>query len=227
MRCWCLLSGMGTVTIAATYGAGGSIIGPAVAEGLGLPFVDRAIPTAIVERIHEPLVSALADDSTAGSNVGRLLNSVLSYTGLFAGVPINAEQLGVAPEVAHTEVAIRALAAVGGAVILGRAAVFVLKERNDVFHVRLDGDVEARRRAAMAHDGLDYRAAVKLQQHTDHARRAYVAHFYPRAGVWDDPCHYHMVLDSTAISSDVCVELIVRGARDLFSRFEAAQRSKG
>src|SRR5260370_22956652 len=202
MRCWCLLSGMGTVTIAATYGAGGSIIGPAVAEGLGLPFVDRAIPTAIVERIHEPVVSALADVATAGSNVGRLLNSVLSYTGLFAGVPINAHQLGVAPEVAQTEVAIRALAATGGAVILGRAGVFVLKERNDVFHVRLDGDVEARRRAAMAHDGLDHRAAVKLQQHTDHARRVYVAHFYPRAGRRDDPRPHHMVLDSSAIPSD-------------------------
>jgi hypothetical protein len=215
---------MGSVTIAATYGAGGSIIGPAVAERLGLPFVDRAIPTAIVGRIHEPLVSALADDSTAGSNVGRVLNSVLSYTGLFAGVPIDAEQLGVAPEVGQTEVAIRALAAAGGAVILGRAGVFVLKERNDVFHVRLDGDVEARRRAAMAHDGLDHKAAVKMQQDTDHARRVYIAHFYPRA-VWDDPRHYHMVLDSTAISSDVCVELIVRGARDLFSRSEAAKRA--
>jgi hypothetical protein len=35
---------MGTVTIAATYGSGGSAIGPAVAERLGLPFVERAIP---------------------------------------------------------------------------------------------------------------------------------------------------------------------------------------
>ena len=213
MSCGCLHREMGTITIAATYGAGGSIIGPAVAERLGLPFVDRAIPTAVVGRIHDPLVSALADDSTAGSNVGRLLNSVLSYTGLFAGVPIDAEQLGVAPEVGQTEVAIRALAAGGGAVILGRAGVFVLKDRTDVFHVRLDGDVEARRRAAMAHDGLDYKAAVKMQQDTDQARRVYVSHFYPRAGAWDDPRHYHMVLDSTAISSDVCIELIVRCSR--------------
>jgi cytidylate kinase len=217
---------MGSVTIAATYGAGGSIIGPAVAERLGLPFVDRAIPTAIVEKIHEPLVSALADDSAAGSNVGRLLNSVMSYTGLFAGVPIDADQLGVAPEVAQTEVAIRALAAAGGAVILGRAGVFVLKERPDVFHVRLDGDVEARRRAAMVHDSLDYKAAAKMQQDTDQARRTYIAHFYPR-DVWDDPRHYHMVLDSTALSSDVCIELIVRGARDLFSRSEAAKKTVG
>ena len=44
---------MGTVTIAATYGCGGSIIGPAVAKKLALPFVDRAIPPALAAKIHE------------------------------------------------------------------------------------------------------------------------------------------------------------------------------
>ncbi len=216
---------MGTITIAATYGAGGSIIGPAVAERLSVPFVDRAIPTAIVKQIHEPLVSALADDSTASSRVGRIFNHVLSSAGLFAGVPFDARQLGVAPEVAQTEVAIRAVADTSGAVILGRAAVFVLKERTDVFHVRLDGDVEARRRAAMEHEHLDYKAAAKMQQDTDQARRAYIAHFYPRCGNWDDPRHYHMVLDSTAISLGACVDLIVRGAQDFFSRSDPAKRA--
>jgi len=215
-----------TITIAATYGAGGSIVGPAVAERLSMPFVDRAIPTAIVEQIHEPLVSALADDSTASSRVGRVFNSVLSCAGLFAGVPFDAQQLGVNPDVAHTEVAIRTLADRGGAVILGRAAVFVLKDRTDVFHVRLDGDVQARCRAAMEHEHLEYKAAAKMQQDTDQARRAYIAHFYPRAGNWDDPRHYHLVLDSTAISLGACVDLIVRGAQDLFSRSESATRDR-
>jgi shikimate kinase len=54
---------MGTVTIAATYGAGGSMIGPAVAKRLKLPFVDRAIPVGLAEKIHEPLVAALTDDT--------------------------------------------------------------------------------------------------------------------------------------------------------------------
>jgi Cytidylate kinase-like family len=213
---------MGTVTIAATYGAGGSIIGPAVAKRLGLPFVDRAIPAALVRKIHEPLAAALADDSASHSEIGRLLNSALSYTGLFAGVPIGAEELGVTPDVAHTEVAIGRLAEAGGAVILGRAGVFVLKDRPDVLHVRLDGPVEARRRAAMEHESLDYKQAARNQQDIDSARRAYVSHFYPRAGAWEDPRHYHLVLDSTAISSDACVEIITRAARDLFARSKTA-----
>lgn len=205
---------MGTVTIAATYGAGGSIIGPAVAKRLKLPFVDRAIPVGLAEKIHEPLVAALTDDSESGSAVGRLLNSALSFSGLFVGVPVAVEELGVVPDVAHTELAIRRLADGGGAVILGRAGVFVLQGRPHVLHVRLDGDVEARRRAAMAHEGLDYKTAARKQQETDQARRAYIAHFYPRSGAWEDARHYHLVLDSTAISIDVCVEIITRAAQD-------------
>jgi hypothetical protein len=218
---------MGTVTIAATYGAGGSLIGPAVAKRLALPFVDRAISVDLAEKINEPLVAALADESEAGSTVGRLMNSALGYTGLFAGVPLGEEQLGVVPDVAHTENAIRGLADKGGAVILGRAGVFVLKGRPDVFHVRLDGAVEARRLAAMALEGIDYKSAAKKQQATDNARRSYVTHFYPRAGAWEDLRHYHLVLDSTAISIEACVEIITRAARDVFARSAAAKTATG
>jgi shikimate kinase len=69
---------MGSVTIAATFGAGGSVIGPAVAKRLGLPFVDRAIPASLVEKIRQPLEEALADDTEGGTAVGRVLNSALN-----------------------------------------------------------------------------------------------------------------------------------------------------
>ena len=38
------------VTLAALYGAGGSVVGPRVAERLGVPFLDRAIPEAVAKR---------------------------------------------------------------------------------------------------------------------------------------------------------------------------------
>jgi hypothetical protein len=60
-------------------------------------------------------------------------------------------------------------------------------------------------------------AATRVQQQTDRARLAYVQHFYPRAGAWDDPRCYHVVLDSTAISHEACIDIIVRAAQDLFS----------
>src|SRR5260221_10160053 len=111
---------MGTVTIAATYGAGGSVIGPAIARRLKLPFVDRAIPVDLAKKLHGPLVAALADDSEASSAVGRLLDSALGYTGLFAGVPLGSEQVGVVSDVAHTDRVIRGLPDGCGALMPGR-----------------------------------------------------------------------------------------------------------
>lgn len=209
---------MGTVTIAATYGAGGSVIAPAVAKRLGLPFVERAIPVAVAERIREPLEAALADDEDHTTALGRLLDGILGSSGLFVGVPESPEALGAVPDIAKTEEALRRLADDGGAVILGRAGVFVLKDRPNVLHVRLDGNPEARCHAAMARLGIDYATAARTRQSTDRARRAYVRHFYPRAGTWEDPRHYHVILDSTAISIDGCIEIIVRAAQDVFDR---------
>jgi cytidylate kinase-like protein len=208
---------MGTVTIAATYGAGGSVIAPAVARRLELPFIDRAIPVALAQEIHEPLDAALADDAYNTPRVARLLDRVLATSGLFVGVPASLEQRGALPEIARTEHVLGHIADTTGAVILGRAGVFALKDRKDVLHVRLDGDVNARCREAAARYGIDMAAATRAQQQTDRARLAYVEHFYPRAGAWNDPRHYHVMLDSTAISHNACIEIIVTAARDLFS----------
>ncbi len=208
---------VGTVTVAATYGAGGSVIAPAVAERLGLPFIDRAIPVWLAEEIHQPLEVALADDADHTPQVTRLLDRVLATSGLFVGVTASPEQRGALPDVARTEGTLRRVADATGAVILGRAGAFCLKDCPEVLHVRLDGDVEARRRAAAARYGIDMAAAARVQRQTDRARLAYVEHFYPRAGALDDPRHYHVVLDSTVLSHDACIEIIVRAARDLFS----------
>ena len=38
------------VTLASLYGAGGSVVGPRVAERLGVPFLDRAIPEVVAKQ---------------------------------------------------------------------------------------------------------------------------------------------------------------------------------
>lgn len=207
---------MGTVTIAATYGAGGSVIAPEVAKRLNLPFIDRAIPAHLAQQIHEPADSALADDADHTPRAERLLDRVLATSGLFVGVTASPEQRGALPEITRTEETLRRIADTTGAVILGRAGVFALKGVPGVLHVRLDGEAEARCHAASAQLGIDLATATRAQQQNDRARLAYVQHFYPRAGAWNDARHYHVVLNSTALSHDACVDIIVQAAQDVF-----------
>ena len=58
---------MTLVTLSAPYGAGGSQVGPEVAERLDVPFVDRAIPTAVAERLAVPLRDAVDRDEPSAA----------------------------------------------------------------------------------------------------------------------------------------------------------------
>src|SRR5690606_8678494 len=146
------------VTISATYGAAGSVIGPAVAERLGVPFLDRAIPEEVAERLGCPLAEALEYDDRAPVGLERLLVSAARFPSVtFSGVdpvllgPTTAEGKVLYDQefVAHTERVITAVGQSGG-VILGRAGALVLADHPTALHVRLDGPRERRLRQAVA-----------------------------------------------------------------------------
>jgi cytidylate kinase len=105
---------------------------------------------------------------------------------------------------------LREHAAGEGAVILGRAGAIVLRDQPHALHVRLTGPEPARIEQGMRLEGVDRATAERHLEETDDARRAYVQHFYrcdARAAE-----HYHLVIDSTAIPLDACVDLIVAAA---------------
>jgi cytidylate kinase len=204
------------ITLSAPYGAGGSQVGPEVARRLGLPFLDRAIPTGVAERLSIPLQEAIERDESIGASLARM-TIWLGHVGQAFGAP--AVMPGEAAEVAYrraTEQVILEHARGGGAVILGRGGAAVLRDHPGALHVRLDGPVEARIRQGMLVEGVDRETAERHVTDTDRAREAYVQHFYrvnPR-----DPQLYHLVIDSTAIPLAACVDMIVgaveaRGAR--------------
>ena len=54
---------MTLVALSAAYGAGGVRIGSALADRLGVPFLDRAIPSAVAARLSVSVDAAVAFDS--------------------------------------------------------------------------------------------------------------------------------------------------------------------
>lgn len=202
---------MHVITISATYGAGGSIVGPAVAERLGVPFHDRAIPTAVASDLGITLEHAMSRDEHAPGWLSRVLA---------ATAPMSAEW-AVTPQPAHamlpdqrvltcTQDAIRRCVAARGGVILGRAGAMVLRNHPTALHVRLDGDPDRRVRQAAKLLGITEREAEDALGRNDHARTAYVRHFYRTDPA--RPEHYHLILDSTRMSPEVCTDLIVAAA---------------
>jgi hypothetical protein len=55
------------VMLSASYGAGGSLVGPRVAQQLDVPFVNRAIPVGVSRELAVRLEEALAHDARTAS----------------------------------------------------------------------------------------------------------------------------------------------------------------
>ena len=204
---------MHVITISATYGAGGALVGPAVAERLGVPFVDRAIPVGVANDLGIPVDDALSRDERVRGWLSRIVA---------AAAPLGAEYM-IDPQhdrtalltdgavLRCTEGVIRKAVREGGGVILGRAAAIVLHDHPGAFHVRLDGHPDRRVRQVRDAQGIPERAAREAMSRNDKAREAYVRHFYDADPA--DPAHYHLVLDSTRLPLETCTDLIVAAVR--------------
>jgi hypothetical protein len=205
----------GVVTLSASYGARGAKVGRALAERLQLPFVDRAIPTADVARelaLPEDVAESL--DEHPPSRWERLAVAFANL-GLPVGPVVPPEDLPLMPVQFRsvTEARLQYIADTTGAVVLGRAGMVVLGGRSDVLCVRLDGPVEARIAQVVA-QGTDEASARQGQREVDSAREAYARVFFNVRQA--NPRLYHVILDSTALSAEACVDIIARAAKDRF-----------
>jgi hypothetical protein len=203
---------VGVVTISAAYGAAGAEIAPAVAERLGLPFHDRAIPARVAGRLGVPVAEAEANDESVVRGVWRLVASLGTMPDPVGGVMPTTALPDERAYRQQTEKVLTEIAEGDGGVVLGRAAALVLGARADTLHVRLDGPAERRLESAVARSGRPWDDVRREMEVMDRTREAYVRHFYrcdPRSAR-----HYHLVLDSTAFSVGAVVDIVVTAARD-------------
>jgi Cytidylate kinase-like family len=204
---------MTLVTISASYGAGGSEVGPAVAQRLGVPFADRAIPAAVADRLGITPEEAHRRDEDVERGLDRILTNLVPMAELYGVGGVDPALLRLTAHHESAAEVIRELAATGRAVILGRAAAVVLGDDPRALHVRLDGPEARRIVQAMQMEGVDRETAERRQRKVDRAREAYVRRYYDCDAA--DPKLYDLVLDSTRLPLHACAELIVTASTAL------------
>jgi cytidylate kinase len=143
------------------------------------------------------------------------LLSKLGSIGLAWGTPAGMELEDLVPGDARRreiEAELRALQETGGGVVLGRAAAFLLREDPNVLRVLLTGPPERRLAQGMAIQGIDRETAARRLERTDRARLAYHQTLYsvdPR-----EPTLYHLVVDSTRVPLEKCIDLLAAAVRE-------------
>lgn len=207
---------MTLVALSASYGADGTHIAPALARRLDVPFVDRAIALEVAERLDIPLEDALAhEERSAGSLLERLLSG---FRGADTGAPAPLPPGLVTAEDFHrtSREVLLARAATGEGVILGRGAVAALRDDPRAMRVRLTGPVKPRIEQALRLGAPDRETAKRALRRLDRAHADYLRQFYDVD--IDDPSLYHLVIDSTAFSAEIVVDLIASAAVELAAR---------
>ena len=202
------------ITISRQYGAGGSEVARQVAARLGWSVVDNDIVDRVA-RLAGMQPEEVADlDERVPGFVERLARALAASSQEFA-VPELGMSIGT-PEpslVRLTELVVKEAAAAGRVVLVGRAAPAVLGAVADALHVKLVAPRAFRVQLAMGADGLDARTAERRLDETDAQRARYHREHYQRD--WDDPAHFHMVLNTGLLGLDGATELIVTRARAL------------
>ena len=198
------------ITVSASYGAGGSVVAPALARRLGLPFLQRVTTSEGHPAPPGPCDEQMTAEEVKATPVHRLL---AAFTEAMPAGPTQSPPSTHHQDHSlrsHGEAGIQRLLAGGGGVILGRAAAVVLgKDRG--YHVRLDGPPERRVAQGAVIEGIGEQEARARLRASDKARTAYVRRLYRTDPA--DPALYHLVIDSTAIPLDAVVELILAAVR--------------
>jgi cytidylate kinase len=195
------------VTISATYGAGGTVIAPLLARRMRVPFADRLTSARDLPNI--PSEHASKEELSEPSRSVFLRGLALLSADWNIPAPTDADEL---PSHVREQLlaGLEELIAAGGAVVHGRAAAPALGRRPGVFHVRLDGPPDRRAARGAAWEGCDLDTARQRLEKTDSVRERYVRNLYRVDPA--DPTLYNLMLDTTVMPVDACVEMLAAAA---------------
>ncbi|OLE31235.1 MAG: hypothetical protein AUI36_29785, partial [Cyanobacteria bacterium 13_1_40CM_2_61_4] len=165
---------MRAITISREYGSGGGEIASRLARRLGWDLIDHAIVERTALEMGTSTQEAEAHDEYTEGTVSRVLNNmVYLYPGSMVSAPPEAFLSDEDYRSAMNRI-VRAAAARGHVVIVGRASQVLLAELRDVLHVRIIAPFEKRVAYVMQREGVDHHTAESRIHLKDHDRARYL-----------------------------------------------------
>lgn len=197
------------ITIARQYGSGGREIGEKLGAALGIPVIDKELITETasksdlnVDALHkadEIAANSLLYTLAMGSNV---FGSAMSFG---YKMPINDKLFLLQSD------AIRAYAAEGSCILIGRCADYVLRDEPNLLRIFIHGDLDHRKaRIAERHPDTKPTQVVDIINKTDKRRASYY-NFYT-GNKWGKFDNYDLMINSSTLGIDATAELIARYA---------------
>ena len=194
------------VTIERKYASGGNEIGKRLAKELGYKLYDRNILLEAAKNLQVPSFQIEGLDE---ANHGSWLFN-LSKTSL--GGSSSGKDLSMADKLFLEEKRIIEEAAeAGNCVIVGRAAGYILREKENHLGVFIHSDNEKRLKRTMEKEGFNETEAKNALKKNDKRRSG----FYQSVTDWEwgNPKYYELYMDSGKLGMELCIRLLAAAVK--------------
>ena len=199
---------MAVLTISRQFGTGGLTLGKMVSEKLDFPFYDEEIIQLVAEKAKVSKHWVESMEKEAGGKFQRLISGLVSKSLIDR---ILDDQRGYIDENIYVDLlhkVIHKLADEGDAVIIGRGSQYILKDNKDTRHVLLVADKRYRIKFIEEHYNLSTDKATRVVNTEEKKRTALYRKFGKED--YDQPAHYHMVLNMNKTDLPTAVKLMCR-----------------
>ena len=189
------------ITIEREYGSGGTKIAEKVAGKCGIPCYGAEIMEKAAENLHISVDEA--------QRYEEKITSSFLYS-MFVMGQVQSGNVNSLPMESRLYVeehnAICKLAKKGRGIFVGHCASEALKDEDGVLKVFIRANTDFKRDRVVSEYGIAEKDAESTCRRFDKKRSTYYT--FNTSKKWDDMTNYHMVLDSSALGIDGCVDAI-------------------
>ncbi|MFH1981148.1 MAG: cytidylate kinase-like family protein [Pseudomonadota bacterium] len=197
---------MSVLTISRMFGAGGKTLGEMISKRLGYTFFDNELIQMVAKKAKVSTDWVEAMEKEAGGKFQRLLSSIVPKNLVEKILDIDHGYLDEEIYQDMLKHVITKIAETGNAVILGRGGQYILKGREDVFHILLIADVQHRIAFMEKRYDLTRKQATQAIEMEDKRR----INLYRKIGKvdYDQSEHYHVVFNMSQMSLEKACDMI-------------------
>ncbi|HIE27739.1 TPA: cytidylate kinase-like family protein [Candidatus Poribacteria bacterium] len=209
---------MPVITVSRQFGSEGDVVAKKVATLLKYDYVDKELITEVArradvhpdevrkfdERLESPLMRFLRRlIIPAGTYpITEIPEWTVFYEGPIERMPIQDHK----DYLKFIRTTIEQLWQRDNIVIVGRGGQVVLRDKKDVFHVRIIASLEHRLGVVMKQTGLNRASATKLIQKNDKRQASFIRYCYNVD--WDDSALYHLIVNTGEMNTNLAAKCI-------------------
>lgn len=183
------------ILISRQRGAGGLTVAERLSKKLGWPYYDKNIIKEIADTVG-------ADEKQLSFLDEKDRNIFHEFLNVFRREP----EVSHDEYVEHLRRFIKTLSEVGGSIVVGRGADFILSPQ-EALRIRLVADPAIRTRFAAQKYGLQEREALKHLDEWDQERKKFIKRHFDKD--IDDPAHYDLMINTSYMDLDGTMDLII------------------